>query len=96
VIFSTHHACRPNVNSVASAGDFDGDGYPDILIGIPSVNYNTGAVYLIYGGEDLNNIQLPPSVSQGKIINGFNITDQLGWQVAPSRRPLHKLRFSFC
>lgn len=35
--------------SVAGAGDVNGDGYDDILIGATSHNDNRGAVYLLYG-----------------------------------------------
>lgn len=35
--------------SVASAGDFDGDGYADVLVGAPASNA-AGAAYLYFGG----------------------------------------------
>src|SRR5262245_57719024 len=36
--------------SVASAGDVDGDGYSDLLVGAPSANnYGSGVTYVIYG-----------------------------------------------
>src|SRR5262249_2836576 len=36
--------------SVASAGDVDGDGYSDLLVGAPSSNnYGSGVTYVIYG-----------------------------------------------
>jgi hypothetical protein len=39
---------------VKSAGDMNGDGIPDILIGAPRANSNKGFTYLIYGGSWLN------------------------------------------
>jgi hypothetical protein len=36
--------------SVASAGDVDGDGYADLVVGAPSTGTSTGAVYLYRGG----------------------------------------------
>lgn len=35
--------------SLAGAGDVNGDGYDDLLIGASSRNLNTGSVYLVYG-----------------------------------------------
>lgn len=40
--------------SVASAGDANGDGYGDFIIGAPWVNANSGAAYLYFGGATLN------------------------------------------
>lgn len=43
--------------SVSSAGDFNGDGYADLLIGAPDADLptvaNTGETYIIYGAPDL-------------------------------------------
>ena len=38
-------------NSVSSAGDVDGDGLDDILIGVPYVANNAGRTYLILGSS---------------------------------------------
>ena len=35
--------------SVSTAGDINGDGYADILIGAPGANDSAGAVYLVFG-----------------------------------------------
>ena len=37
--------------SLASAGDVDGDGYADVIIGAPGCNGNLGKVWLFYGGS---------------------------------------------
>jgi len=37
--------------SVSTAGDINGDGLSDLVIGAPSANWNTGAVYVIYGDK---------------------------------------------
>lgn len=38
-------------SSVAPAGDFDGDGYSDIIVGAPSRSNNEGAAFIYYGTE---------------------------------------------
>jgi len=39
--------------SVTSAGDFNGDGYDDMVVGTPFTYYaNPGKTYLVYGGPD--------------------------------------------
>lgn len=48
--------------SVSGAGDVNGDGYPDIIIGAPEANYKTaigvGAAYIVYGSHTLHNMNL--------------------------------------
>ena len=36
--------------SIANAGDVNGDGKSDLIIGAPGLNNNQGAAYLLYGG----------------------------------------------
>jgi hypothetical protein len=38
-------------NSVSSAGDLNGDGYPDIIVGAPGYNSNTGRTYIYYSSS---------------------------------------------
>jgi len=43
--------------SVSGAGDVNGDGYSDVIVGAPGVyNSNTGRAYIFYGGATMNNI----------------------------------------
>jgi len=42
--------------SVSGAGDVNGDGYSDIIVGAYRYNSNTGRAYIYYGGINMNNI----------------------------------------
>ena len=42
--------------SVSSAGDVNGDGFDDVIIGAYLYNSNTGRAYIYYGGINLNTI----------------------------------------
>lgn len=59
------------------------DGVQDIMIGAYGANSNTGQVYIIYGGSNLQNIDLslPLPSSKGYVINGINPGDNLGYSV---------------
>ncbi len=76
--------------SVASAGDVNGDGLADLVIGAPktSVNgfSNAGRSYVVFGttdtkssGIDLASVALG---SGGFVINGQHVNDYSGWSVA--------------
>ena len=67
--------------SVASAGDFDGDGYEDVLIGAPYYgSNNTGAAYLICGDSSpLESITLSDA---NFIFEGEEANDYAGWSVS--------------
>jgi Ca2+-binding RTX toxin-like protein len=74
--------------SVASAGDFNGDGFDDIIIGAYAVDENgfgAGASYLVFGSDagfaaDLNLSAL--NGSNGFRILGLGGGDWSGWSVA--------------
>ncbi|MBK9227157.1 MAG: FG-GAP repeat protein [Ignavibacteria bacterium] len=42
--------------SVSKAGDVNGDGYSDVIVGATGYSSNTGRAYIYFGGEILNNI----------------------------------------
>ncbi len=76
--------------SVSSAGDVNGDGYDDLIIGAPFADpngINAGEIYLVYGGAnspgtdgvlDLSTLD----GSNGFILNGINLGDSSGRSVS--------------
>ena len=71
-----------NVESVSGAGDINGDGYDDIIIGTPYASINRGISYIIFGKKKLTDISLANlTLSQGFSINGAVIGDESGSSV---------------
>ena len=61
--------------SVSSAGDFNKDGYSDVIVGAPYYNNNNGAIYIIYGSMNPSDISLSHlSTSQGFVFSGASTT----------------------
>ena len=70
---------------VSEAGDFNGDGYDDILLssyGAPTFSAATGVVYLVLGGPSAggNSLSLVPNSVDGRMmaINGIAVNDITG------------------
>ena len=42
-------------SSVSTAGDVNGDGYDDLLIGAPSYANQTGRSYVVFGSREIGN-----------------------------------------
>ena len=71
--------------SVKSAGDFNADGYPDIIIGSYGANQAKGAAYVIFGSKNgLSDLDVSAGItpSQGMVIIGANLGDSLGYSVS--------------
>jgi hypothetical protein len=71
-------------HAVANAGDFDGDGLDDIVVGTGQTAELRGRVYLVLGKADTERVELS-DVAQG--IGGFALEgeaagDRAGWSVA--------------
>jgi len=64
-------------NSVAPAGDVNGDGFDDVIVGAPAYGANStqvGRVYVFYGGNS-------PDAIPDRVLTGPVAGDQLGWVV---------------
>jgi len=55
-------------NSVSSAGDINGDGFDDLIVGARGINQLTGASYVVFGHSDFGGV---------KVIQGTPGKDQL-------------------
>ncbi|MEH2058962.1 MAG: hypothetical protein V7K97_22960 [Nostoc sp.] len=76
-------------NSVSSAGDINGDGIDDLIIGAPGASPNgsdeSGQSYVVFGSKGGFDAQLNLSTlngTNGFAINGINAFDQSGWSVS--------------
>ena len=67
--------------SVASAGDYNGDGYDDVIIGAPGNDAggtSRGRAYLCFGGPN-------PNLAPDLVLSGEFAADQFGWSVTGGR-----------
>jgi len=72
--------------AVASAGDVNGDGRPDALVGAPTADYNgrtnSGSSYVVFGKTTTATIDLNALGIQGYRIDGAGAQDQSGAALA--------------
>ncbi len=70
-------------NSVASAGDFNGDGIGDVIVGSPFDSNNgeisSGSAFIFFGGEGG---EKQPDTDADVILDGQSADDRFGWSVA--------------
>ena len=74
-------------SSVSGAGDVNGDGYDDVIVGAPGYNTFMGRVYIYYGGASMNSVvdvimtgefqnnEFGSSVSGAGDVNGDGFSD---------------------
>ena len=71
---------------LAGAGDVNGDGLDDVLIGVPWSDHNdrtnSGSVYLVYGKADATDVELSTLGTGGVTIDGGDDKDEAGVAVA--------------
>ena len=73
-------------NSVASAGDVNGDGLADLIVGAresdPAAGTDAGRSYLVFGKTSTTAVSLSALGSLGFVINGQGASDSSGYSVA--------------
>lgn len=71
--------------SVAGAGDVNGDGFDDVIVGAPGVDGaedKSGEAYVIYGQAATENVNVGSLNGRGFRIIGFGLNDKIGTSVA--------------
>lgn len=74
--------------AVRNAGDVNGDGFDDVIIGAPTIDtngYHSGSSYVVFGkasGFDATMSLSDLDGSNGFCLNGAAESDQLGWSVS--------------
>lgn len=72
--------------SVSGAGDINGDGFADLVVGVPGRDpggrNSAGSVYVVFGGPGNANVELSALGTRGFLIEGNNVYDLAGSSVA--------------
>ena len=78
-------AAGDDAGTSAPAGDVNGDGYDDIIVGAPGANHggaDAGAAYVLYGRPGINDLSLASLGTSGFRIDGAAPSDFTGSGVA--------------
>ncbi|MCP4126663.1 MAG: hypothetical protein GY753_06325, partial [Gammaproteobacteria bacterium] len=69
-----------------SAGDFNNDGRPDLMVSAPGANDHLGAVYILYGGSSLNSttgiVDAAKNNLPGIVLIGEESDERLGTSIS--------------
>jgi len=68
--------------SVSTAGDVNGDGLDDTIVGVPNANGSRGQAYVVFGKDDTTSVNLGSLGNGGFLINGINGNDLAGSSVS--------------
>jgi uncharacterized Zn ribbon protein len=70
--------------SVSGAGDVNGDGLSDLIVSAPDAASKAGKTYVVFGksGTAAVNLSAVESGSGGFVINGINLNERSGYQIA--------------
>lgn len=71
--------------SVSTAGDVNGDGLDDLIVGVPNANGSRGQAYVVLGGRDARptgRVNLSSLGNEGFLINGISGNDLAGSSVS--------------
>lgn len=60
--------------SVAGAGDVNGDGYADVIVGASGYSSNTGRAYIYFGGYNMDNIADVVLTGPGVVNFGYTVS----------------------
>jgi hypothetical protein len=74
-----------SANSVCGAGDVNGDGFDDVIIGVRFDNYNgggSGSAYLVFGKASFSKSSYDLGELDGVRMIGEAVNDNFGWYVA--------------
>ena len=66
--------------SVSGAGDVNGDGYADVMIGSPNHNNSHGRTYVVFGGTGIVGNGGLLNLTNLNGTNGFKIDGELAWE----------------
>ena len=74
------YICDESGFSVSGAGDVNGDGYADVMIGSPNHNNYHGRIYIVFGGHGMMGSGGLFNLTNLNGTNGFKIDGELAWE----------------